>query len=84
MKQNKKLKFTLSFASPEKKLLFYIYAVIVKQIFYKRSTNHYSGMQPWRLGEDPAVLTEYMKNLGLTEVTASSCEVALATDRGTN
>jgi hypothetical protein len=41
-------------------------------------------MQPWRLGEDPAVLTEYMKNLGLTEVTASSCEVALATDRGTN
>jgi hypothetical protein len=25
----------------KKKLLFYIYAVIVKQIFYKRSTNHY-------------------------------------------
>jgi hypothetical protein len=26
----------------KKKLLFYIYAVIVKQKFYKRSTNHYS------------------------------------------
>ena len=25
----------------KKKLLFYIYAVIVKQNFYKRSTNHY-------------------------------------------
>ena len=25
----------------EKQLLFYIYAVIVKQFFYKRSTNHY-------------------------------------------
>jgi hypothetical protein len=42
MKQKKKLKITLlSFASPEKKLLFYIYDVIVKQKFYKRSTNHY-------------------------------------------
>ena len=27
----------------KKKLLFYIYAVIVKQNFYKRSSNHYSG-----------------------------------------
>jgi hypothetical protein len=25
----------------KKKLLFYIYAVIVKQIFYKRSSNYY-------------------------------------------
>jgi hypothetical protein len=25
----------------KKKLLFYIYAVIVKQIFYKRPANHY-------------------------------------------
>jgi hypothetical protein len=42
MKQKIKAKITLSFASPEKKLLFYIYAVIVKQIFYKRSTNNYA------------------------------------------
>jgi hypothetical protein len=26
----------------KRKLLIYIYAVIVKQFFYKRSTNHYS------------------------------------------
>jgi hypothetical protein len=46
VKQNKKLKFTLSFASPDffskKKLC---YEVIVKQIFYKRSTNHYCRKQ---------------------------------------
>ena len=39
----------------------------------------HTGMQPWRLGEDPDALTECMKKLGLTEVKASSCEVALAT-----
>jgi hypothetical protein len=27
----------------KQKLLFYIYDVIVKQFFYKRSANHYSG-----------------------------------------
>ena len=43
MKQNKKLKFMLSFASPEKKLLFYIYAVIVKQKKKKESSKYYSG-----------------------------------------
>ena len=42
MKQNKKGKNYAVFCfAGEKKLLFYIYAVIVKQIFYKRSTNHY-------------------------------------------
>jgi hypothetical protein len=42
MKQNKKAKicFVICFAG-KKKLLFYIYAVIVKQKFYKRSSNHY-------------------------------------------
>jgi hypothetical protein len=43
MKQKKKGKITLSFASPEKEnYFFYIYDVIVKQFFSKRSTNHYS------------------------------------------
>jgi hypothetical protein len=37
----KKLKITLSFASPEKKIVIYIYDVMVKQKNYKRSTNHY-------------------------------------------
>jgi hypothetical protein len=42
MKQNKKAKNNAVFCfAGKKKLLFYIYAVIVKQIFYKRSTNHY-------------------------------------------
>ena len=42
VKQNKKLKIALSFASPEKEKYYFIcYAVIVKQFFYKRSTNHY-------------------------------------------
>jgi hypothetical protein len=42
MKQNKKAKicFVICFAG-KKKLLFYIYAVIVKQNFYKRSSNYY-------------------------------------------
>jgi hypothetical protein len=42
MKQNKKAKNYAVFCfAGKKKLLFYIYAVIVKQNFYKRSTNHY-------------------------------------------
>ena len=43
MKQNKKAKicFVICFAE-KKKLLFYIYAVIVKQKIYKRSSNYYS------------------------------------------
>jgi len=42
MKQNKKAKicFVICFAG-KKKLLFYIYAVIVKQKIYKRSSNYY-------------------------------------------
>jgi hypothetical protein len=42
LKQNKKGKncFVICFAG-KKKLLFYIYAVIVKQNFYKRSSNYY-------------------------------------------
>jgi len=42
LKQNKKAKicFVIDIAG-KKKLLFYIYAVIVKQIFYKRSSNYY-------------------------------------------
>jgi hypothetical protein len=32
----------------ERKLLFYIYAVIVKQKIYKRSTNHYSRLRVLR------------------------------------
>jgi len=43
MKQNKKGKILLRHLQRrKKKLLFYIYAVIVKQKIYKRSTNHYS------------------------------------------
>jgi hypothetical protein len=42
MKQNKKAKICfVIYIAGKKKLLFYIYAVIVKQNFYKRSTNHY-------------------------------------------
>jgi hypothetical protein len=42
MKQNKKAKNYAVFCfAGKKKLLFYIYAVIVKQNFLKRSTNHY-------------------------------------------
>jgi hypothetical protein len=38
----KKLKITLSFASPDFFLNFFLcYEVIVKQKIYKRSTNHY-------------------------------------------
>jgi hypothetical protein len=44
MKQNKKGKNYAVFCfAGKKKLLFYIYAVIVKQFFCKRSTNHYFG-----------------------------------------
>jgi hypothetical protein len=42
VKQNKKAKNYAVFCFAGKKnLLFYIYAVIVKQKIYKRSTNHY-------------------------------------------
>ena len=42
VKQNKKAKNYAVFCfTGKKKLLFYIYAVIVKQIFCKRFTNHY-------------------------------------------
>ena len=42
MKQNKKAKNYAVFCfAGKKKLLFYIYAVIVKQKIYKRSTDHY-------------------------------------------
>jgi hypothetical protein len=49
MKQNKKAKicFVICFAG-KKKLLFYIYAVIVKQNLYKRSSKYYS----YASGED--------------------------------
>jgi hypothetical protein len=48
MKQNKKAKicFVICFAG-KRKLLFYIYAVIVKQKFYKRSSNYYSFLPLW-------------------------------------
>jgi hypothetical protein len=53
MKQNKKAKNYAVFCfAGKKKLLFYIYAVIVKQKIYKRSTNHYFGQTqttPWSL-----------------------------------
>jgi hypothetical protein len=42
--------FVICFAG-KKKILFYIYAVIVKQKFYKRSSNYYSGGQ--EIGLDP-------------------------------
>jgi len=42
MKQKKKGKFASYFTSPEKDF-FFIYHVIMKQCFYKRSTNHYSS-----------------------------------------
>jgi hypothetical protein len=43
LKQNKKAKNYAVFCFAGKKnLLFYIYTVIVKQFFLKRSTNHYS------------------------------------------
>jgi hypothetical protein len=43
MKQNKKAKIYAVFCfAGKKQLLFYIYAVIVKQIFYKRPSTDYS------------------------------------------
>ena len=43
VKQNKKAKICfVIYIAGKKKLLFYIYAVIVKQNFYKRATNYYS------------------------------------------
>ena len=46
LKQNKKAKicFVIHIAG-KNKLLFHIYAVIVKQKIYERSSNHYCGMQ---------------------------------------
>ena len=42
VKQNKKAKICFVIhITGERKLLFYIYAVIVKQIFYKRPSNQY-------------------------------------------
>ena len=43
MKQNKKAKicFVIHIATSEKEFFFYIYAVIVKQKIYKRSSNYY-------------------------------------------
>jgi len=42
MKQNKKAKICfVIYIAGKKKLLFYIYAVIVKQKIYKRATNYY-------------------------------------------
>jgi hypothetical protein len=51
MKQNKKAKicFVICFAG-KKKILFYIYAVIVKQKFYKRSSKYYPLVR--RAGRD--------------------------------
>jgi hypothetical protein len=50
VKQNKKGKNYAVFCfAGKKKLLFYIYAVIVKQNFYKRSSNYYWPMA-WRCG----------------------------------
>jgi hypothetical protein len=43
MKQNKKAKIYAVFCfAGKRKLFFYIYDVITWEIFYKRSTNHYS------------------------------------------
>jgi hypothetical protein len=39
--RSKKLKITLSFASPEKDFFFYIYDVITWEIFNKRSSKYY-------------------------------------------
>ena len=48
VKQNKKAKIYAVFCfAGKKKLLFHIYAVIVKQKFNKRSSNHYCV---WALG----------------------------------
>ncbi len=42
VKQNKKAKICfVIYIAGKKKLLFYTYAVIVKQIFYKRPSNQY-------------------------------------------
>ena len=48
MKQNKKAKICfVIYIAGKKKLLFYIYAVIVKQKIYKRSSNYYSLSIQW-------------------------------------
>jgi len=57
VKQNKKAKITKHIAG-EKKLLFYIYDVIVKQIFYKRSTNHYLGVFIWVIAPNSGGLSK--------------------------
>jgi hypothetical protein len=43
MKLKKKGNFASHFTSPEKEF-FFIYDVIMKQMFLKRSTNHYFGV----------------------------------------
>jgi len=46
VKQNKKAKIYAVFCfAGKRKLFFYIYAVIVKQKIYKRSTTHYWDLQ---------------------------------------
>jgi hypothetical protein len=62
MKQNKKAKicFVICFAG-KKKLLFYIYAVIVKQIFYKRSSNYYSLTYEWQDNDEVKHVTTWSK-----------------------
>ena len=58
VKQNKKAKICfVIYIAGKRKLFFYIYAVIVKQIFYKRSSNYYCrrarGFPP---GQSPSPL----------------------------
>ena len=45
LKLNKKGKNCAVFCFAGKRIFFFIYDVIVKQFFYKRSTNHYSYIQ---------------------------------------
>ena len=69
MKQRKKGENYADFCFAGKRFFIYIYDVIVKQNFYKRSTNHYSCHSEWRS------LSRYIDQCNVTEtVTArNSC-----------
>jgi len=53
MKQKKKGENCAVFCFAGKRFFFYIYDVIVKQLFYKRSTNHYSPINRSEIITDP-------------------------------
>ena len=85
VKQNKKAKICfVIYIAGKKKLLFYIYAVIVKQNFYKRATNYYSHVSVSEAARAPAhensnerakaELITLLSSKGLQIIASVTCE----------